>query len=137
MKCLTAITAILLLGSNQVYAQNASDTDVLLGAGAGAAIGSTIGQGDGKKIATVLGALIGAQMARDSVASNHYRYSRPIDSRAIERNIYRQCSNNVPRSYWGYPDAQRAWTEGCVERKRMLMLEVQQQAYEDGLNGIR
>lgn len=133
MKCLTAITAILLLGSNQVYAQNATNTDVLLGAGAGAAIGSTIGQGDGKKIATVVGALIGAQMARDAAETREYGYVQPHNFR-YDRDIRRQCERMAP-PYRGYPEARNAWIQGCVQRQNALLIEMQDQAYRDGLDG--
>jgi hypothetical protein len=143
MKCQTLLvtTAILLLGSASVSAQNASDTDVLLGAAAGAAIGSTIGQGDGKKIATVIGGLIGANMARDAAEAREYGYApaRDVKYRTNpyfeKQRIVRTCERQVPREYIGYPEAARAWVEGCVQRQHMLMLEIQNQAYQDGLNG--
>lgn len=143
MKCQTLLvtTAILLLGSVSVSAQNASDTDVLLGAAAGAAIGSTIGQGDGKKIATVIGGLIGANMARDAAEQREYGYApaRDVKYRTNpyfeKQRIVRTCERQVPREYIGYPEAARAWVEGCVQRQHMLMLEIQNQAYQDGLNG--
>lgn len=135
------ITTILLLGSSTVMAQ-ATDTDVLLGAAAGAAVGSTIGQGDGKTIATVIGGLIGANMAKDAVAREQ-GYA-PVRGSGWKRDRYfkdqrirRECERSVPKEYIGYPDASKAWVQGCIERKHMLMLELQNQAYEDGLNGIR
>lgn len=137
MKCLIAITAILLIGSSQVYAQNATDTDVLLGAGAGAAIGSTIGQGDGKKIATVLGALIGANMARnaaDARAQDYPSAYNRTDPYFVKNRIRRHCERNVPREYAGYNEAARAWVEGCMQKQQMLQQELYNQAYEDGLN---
>ena len=143
MKCQTLLvtTAILLLGSASVSAQNASDTDVLLGAAAGAAIGSTIGHGDGKKIATVIGGLIGANMARDAAEQREYGYApaRDVKYRTNpyfeKQRIVRACERQIPREYLGYPEAARAWVEGCVQRQHMLMLEIQNQAYQDGLNG--
>jgi uncharacterized protein YcfJ len=141
MKCTAVITAILLLGSANAMAQNASDTDVLLGAAAGAALGSTIGQGDGKKIATVIGGLLGAEMARDAAENRDYRNesSRSTKYRTNpyfkKQRIIRYCERNIPIEYVDYPDAARAWVEGCVKRQNMLMLEIQNQAYEDGLYG--
>ena len=134
MKRLTIIAAILLTGAASVA--RADDTDTLLGAAAGAAVGSTIGKGDGKTLAMVLGGLIGAGIAKDAAGAS-YGYGHPLDSRRIERSFRYECEHSIPRAYWGYADAQRAWFDGCMERKRMLMLEVQQQAYEDGLNGRR
>ena len=143
MKCQTLLvtTAVLLLGSASVSAQNASDTDVLLGAAAGAAIGSTIGQGDGKKIATVIGGLLGAGVARDMAEQREYVYTPPRDVKYrtnpyfSKQRIIRECERQIPRGYIGYPEAARAWIEGCIERKKMLQQQLQQQAYEDGLYG--
>ena len=139
MKCSHAIIAILLTGFTTVA--QANETDTLLGAAAGAAIGSTIGQGDGKKIATMIGGLIGANMARDAAEQREYGYApaRDVKYRTNpyfeKQRIVRGCERQVPREYIGYPEAARAWVEGCVQRQHMLMLEIQNQAYQDGLNG--
>ena len=141
MKCLTAITAILLLGSNQLFAQNASDTDVLLGAAAGGVIGSTIGQGDGKKIATVLGALIGAEMARGAAEARADTYQPPIRDWRQRRHVHRnpdqlelECRRHIPSIYWENVGAASAWVRGCVRRELQIQTELEAQAYRDGLN---
>lgn len=131
MKRLTVIAAILLTGAANIA--HADDTDTLLGAAAGAAVGSTIGKGDGRTIATVIGGLIGANMARDAAETRAYGYA-PTNDWRYERDIRRQCENMAP-SYRGYPDARRAWVQGCMQRQKALLLEMQDQAYHDGLDG--
>lgn len=125
MKCssLVVITAILLLGSQNTIAQTQDDIDVLLGAAAGAAIGSTIGDGDGKKIATVLGGLIGANMARDR---NSYRY--------VGKRFESYCKDKVPAQYRNNLGVARSWVEGCVQRLEQKQAELEQQAFEEALN---
>ena len=122
-KSILAITAILLIGSGNARAQS-SDIDVLLGAAAGAAIGNTIGQGDGRKIATVVGGLIGAEMARNR---NEYRYHG--------RTFETYCRDRVPSHYRGNERIARSWVAGCVQRLEDRQYELEQQAYEEALNG--
>ena len=126
MRCLNlvAISAILLLGSQSTIAQTQDDIDVLLGAAAGAAIGSTIGDGDGQKIATVLGGLIGANMARDR---NSYRY--------VGKRFESYCKDKVPAQYRNNLGVARSWVEGCVARLEQRQAELEQQAFEEALNG--
>ena len=121
---LVVTSAALLFGSQNIAAQNQGDIDVLLGAAAGAAIGSTIGDGDGRKIATVLGGLIGANMARDR---NDYRY--------VGRRFESYCRDRVPAEYRGNAGVARSWVQGCVARLEQRQVELEAQAYEDALNG--
>lgn len=141
MKCLTAITAILLLGSSQVFAQNASDTDVLLGATAGGVIGSTIGKGDGKKIATVLGALIGAEMARGAAEARADTYQPPVRDWRSRRQFHHnsdqlelECRRHIPSIYWDNAGAASAWVRGCVRREIQIQAELEAQAYREGVS---
>ena len=115
------ISAVLLVGSSEVNTQN-NDTDVLVGALVGGAIGSTIGDGDGQRIATALGALIGARMADGE------RYEK--------KDFVRECRRNVPAKYRNNPGAKKAWMEGCVNRLENLQTQLEQKAYEEGLNKI-
>ena len=126
MKCssLVVITAILLLGSQNAIAQSNEDIDVLLGAAAGAAIGSTIGDGDGRKIATVVGGLIGANMARNR---NGYRY--------VGKRFESYCKDRIPAQYRNNVGVSRSWVEGCVQRLEQRQIELEQQAFEEALNG--
>lgn len=126
MKCsiLVVMSAALLLGSQSTIAQTQGDIDVLLGAAAGAAIGSTIGDGDGRKIATVVGGLIGANMARDR---HGYRY--------VGKRFESYCKDNVPAQYRNNLGVARSWVEGCVARLEQRQAELEQQAFEEALNG--
>jgi len=117
-------SALLLVGSGTVSAQSNEDIDVLLGAAAGAAIGSTIGDGDGQKIATVLGGLIGAGMARDR---HGYRYAG--------KRFESYCKDKVPNQYRNNLGVARSWVEGCVARLEQRQAELEQQAFEEALNG--
>ena len=126
MKCLglVVITVTLLFGSQSTVAQNQEDINVLLGAAAGAAIGSTIGDGDGRKVATVLGGLIGAEMARDR---NGYRY--------VGRRFESYCKDRIPAEYRNNIGVARSWVQGCVARLEQRQAELEQQAFEEALNG--
>ena len=126
MKCssLVVMSAILLIGSTTASAQSNEDIDVLLGAAAGAAIGSTIGDGDGRKIATVVGGLIGANMARDR---NEYRYAG--------RRFESYCKDRIPSQYRNNAGVARSWVSGCVQRLEQRQVELEQQAFEEALNG--
>jgi uncharacterized protein YcfJ len=119
-----AVSVLLLVGSGTVSAQSSEDIDVLLGAAAGAAIGSTIGDGDGQKIATVLGGLIGAGMARDR---HGYRY--------VGNRFESYCKDKVPNQYRNNLGVARSWVEGCVARLEQRQAELEQQAFEEALNG--
>ena len=126
MKCLSlvVISATLLLGSQSTIAQTQENIDVLLGAAAGAAIGSTIGDGDGRKIATVVGGLIGANMARDR---HGYRYDG--------KRFQTYCREKVPTQYRNNAGVAKSWVEGCVARLEQRQAELEQQAFEEALNG--
>lgn len=128
MKPFVLATSVLLLaGSGTLFAQSAlndEDIDVLLGAAAGAAIGSTIGDGDGQRIATALGGLIGAGMARDR---HRYRYAG--------KSFESFCRNRVPAQYRNNLGVTRSWVEGCVVRLEQRQAELEQSAFEEALHG--
>ena len=116
-KVLAVMCVSLLFGSNAIAQSN--DTDKLIGAVVGGAIGSTIGDGDGQKIATALGALIGARMA------DGQRYER--------RDFVRECRRNVPVKYRGNDGARKAWIEGCVHNLEQVQARLEQEAYNEGV----
>ena len=120
---LVAISIAFAMSSGLAKAQSNDEIDVLLGAAAGAALGSTIGQGDGKKIATVLGGLVGAEMARDR---NEYRYAG--------KRFETYCRDNVPSKYRGNVGISKSWVAGCVTRLEQRQAELEAQAYEEALN---
>lgn len=131
MKLLPAIIAILLFGSANVIAQEEPSTEQVLGAIAGGALGSTIGDGDGRKAATVIGAIIGYRMGERILNSN--------DRRAFTRmgrdDFRRWCRNEVPYRYERDSRLRNQWISGCVNRLTRQQRELEREAYEDGYNG--
>lgn len=114
---LIVMSVILLFGSQNINAQNATEEEKILGAIVGGVIGSQVGSGSGRDAATVAGALIGYNWAENRV---HGR-----------REFVRHCRRIVPTEY---NDVKNAWIEGCVERLERERREKERQAYLDGLN---
>jgi hypothetical protein len=131
MKYLPVITAALLLGSPSIMAQEEPTTEQLLGAIAGGALGSTIGDGDGRKAATVIGAIIGYRMGERVLSSN--------DRRAFTRmghdDFRRWCRHEVPYRYENDSRLRNQWISGCVNRLNRQQRELEREAYEDGYYG--
>jgi hypothetical protein len=115
---LIAMFAILLLGSQNIAAQEATQEEKVLGAVVGGVIGSQIGSGSGRDAATIVGAIIGYNWAENRTHG--------------KREFVRYCRRNVPTEY---RDVNKAWIEGCIERLERERLERERQAYRDGLNG--
>lgn len=114
------------------------EQEKVLGAVAGGYLGSTIGGGDGKTIATVLGAIIGYNVG-PQVLGNSQGYTYGYQDRQWKHPKYRQadiykiCDRRNPypkdsRFYWSY-------NRGCVQRLSEEMRELEQQAYEQGYQG--
>ena len=112
---LIVMSAILLLGSQNIIAQNATEEEKILGAIVGGVIGSQVGSGSGRDAATVVGALIGYNWAENRV---HGR-----------KEFVRHCRRIVPAEY---KDVRNAWIEGCVDRLEQERVERERQAYLDG-----
>lgn len=112
---LIVMSAILLVGSQNIIAQNATEEEKILGAIVGGVIGSQVGSGSGRDAATVVGALIGYNWAENRV---HGR-----------REFVRHCRRIVPAEY---KDVKNAWIEGCVNRLEQERVERERQAYLDG-----
>lgn len=117
---LVVTSVVLLLGLSSVVNAQATDTDKLTGAVVGGLIGSTIGDGDGKKIATALGIIIGARMADGE------RYDK--------RDFVRECRKNVPLRYKDNEGAKRAWIRGCVDNLEDIQARLEREAYSEGAN---
>lgn len=117
---LVVTSVVLLLGLSSVVNAQATDTDKLTGAVVGGLIGSTIGDGDGKKIATALGVIIGARMADGE------RYEK--------RDFVRECRRNVPLRYKENEGAKRAWIRGCVDNLEDIQARLEREAYSEGAN---
>lgn len=112
---LVVMSAILLFGSQNAVAQNATEEEKILGAIVGGVIGSNIGSGSGRDVATVAGALIGYNWAENRV---HGR-----------REFVRHCRRIVPAEY---KDVKNAWIEGCVDRLEQERADRERNAYLDG-----
>lgn len=134
MKKLLLITLLALVPS--AYADQ--EDEKILGAVAGGYLGSTIGGGDGKTVATVLGAIIGYNVGPHVLGNsqgytygyNHRQWSQP---RYRQADIYKLCDQRNPyprdsRFYWSY-------NRGCVQRLSEEMRELEQHAYEQGYQG--
>lgn len=114
---LIAMSAILLIGSGSINAQEATTDEKLLGAIVGGVIGSQVGSGSGRDAATVAGALIGYNWVENRI---HGR-----------KEFVRHCRRIVPAEY---KDVRNAWIEGCVDRLEQERAERERQAYLDGLH---
>jgi len=125
-----AITVALLIGLGSVEVQSQS-TEELLGAIAGGALGSTIGDGDGRKAATVIGAIIGYRMG-ERVLNSHDR-NQFLGMREDDFRSY--CRREVPHEYNRRENLRRMWIQGCVDRLHRQQRRLEQEAYEDGLHG--
>lgn len=115
------------------------EQEKLLGAIAGGYLGSTIGGGDGKTAATVLGAIIGYNVGPQVLGNSQaYTYNTPTELRWNRKtyrqaDIYKTCDRRNPyekdsRFYWSY-------NRGCVQRLSELIRELEQDAYEQGYRG--
>ena len=130
MKLIPVITATLLLGLSSIEARSQS-TEQLLGAIAGGALGSTIGDGDGRKAATVIGAIIGYRMGERVLNSRDHQDFLLLN----HRDFRYYCSREVPSKYDYYDNLRNRWIAGCVQRLQRHQRELEREAYEDGYYG--
>lgn len=131
IKSILATTAILLIGFGSVAAKAQSSEEQILGAIAGGALGSTIGDGDGRKAAMVIGAILGYRHGD--------RILNPRDRRQfiiMDRNDFRRfCRSEVPYRYSHNRNTHDLWVRGCVDRLSRQQRDLEREAYEDGLYG--
>lgn len=119
-----------------VIPAHANDNERLLGAIAGGYLGSTIGGGDGKTVATVLGAVIGYNVGPQVLGSNDYQPPLLEQRRRIhyrQSDVYKLCEWENPyhkdsRLFWHY-------NKGCVQRLSQQLRELEREAYERGYEG--
>lgn len=149
MKNVSTIVLFALLLSPLAHADENQES--VLGAVAGGVLGSTIGQGDGRKIATVLGAIIGYNAGPQVLGANNnprYIYSDPqYYTPAIPMNRYNRIyptrrymldSSDIYRACeWQNPyrrDSQFYWdyNRECVQRLDQDLRIQRGQAYEQG-----
>jgi len=127
-KLLVVMCVGLLSGS--VMAQEGPSTEQVLGAIAGGALGSTIGDGDGKKAATVIGVIIGYRMGERVLSTKDHQNFMTLN----EHDFRRYCRNEVPARYSHDRRLADRWTMGCVQRLEQQQRELEREAYLDGLN---
>lgn len=133
MKYVTVTIATLLIGSGNAMAQQGPSTEQVLGAAAGAAIGNSIGDGDGRKIATVLGAIIGYRNGEAILGKpERYFYEESYSDRRERFEYY--CRKEVPVEYEYDRNLARSWVRGCTDKLNRKQRELERQAYLDGLN---
>lgn len=97
-----------------------SDTDKVVGAVVGGLVGSTIGGGDGKVLATAAGVAVGYTVAGgDMLKSNRRKW----------------CERHVPEKYWHNKGTRRAWVKGCMNREKERQERREDRAYSDGYRG--
>jgi hypothetical protein len=150
-KLLVVMCASLLSGYAVAQEQEGPSTEQVLGAIAGYALGSTIGDGDGRKAAQVAGAIIGYRNGNRLLGNNNHHFrNHQYDNRIYNLNradyIREECRNHLPYVYERDWNLKQAWINGCVERvqrelraQRQRELEQrrmeERQAYEDGFYG--
>jgi uncharacterized protein YcfJ len=128
-KLLVVMFASLLIGSNAM-SQESPSTEQVLGAIAGGALGSTIGDGDGKKAATVIGAIIGWRMGERVLSTREHRDFMDLN----DIDFRRYCRHEVPARYSHNRRLADRWVSGCVVRLEQQQKELEREAYLDGLN---
>lgn len=134
MRALLLITLLALVPA--AYADE--EQEKLLGAVAGGYLGSTIGGGDGKTVATVLGAIIGYNVGPQVLGNSQgytygYRDRQWRQPRYRQADVYKLCDIENPyhkdsKLYWSY-------NRGCVQRLSEYVRHLEQQAYEQGYRG--
>lgn len=124
-----SLVIIVALLSGSVAAQEGPSTEEILGAIAGGALGSTIGDGDGRKAATVIGAIIGYRMGERVLSTKDHN-----DFMRLNENDFRRwCRNEVPNRYNHDRRLVDRWVLGCVHRLERQQKELEREAYMDGL----
>ena len=122
---------IVALLSGYASAHEGPSSEQILGAIAGGALGSTIGDGDGRKAATVIGAIIGYRMGERVLNTNDR--NQFLGMREDDFRSY--CRREVPHEYNRRENLRRMWIQGCVDRLHRQQRRLEQEAYEDGLHG--
>ena len=124
-----SLVIIAALLSGYASAQEGPSTEEILGAIAGGALGSTIGDGDGKKAATVIGAIIGYRMGERVLSTKEHGQFLALN----ENDFRRYCRHEVPGRYSHDRRLANRWIQGCVVRLERQQKELEREAYLDGL----
>lgn len=115
--------------SGYAMAQEGPSTEQVLGAIAGGALGSTIGDGDGRKAATVIGAIIGYRMGERVLSTKEHGEFLNLN----QNDFRRYCRHEVPGRYSHDRRLSDRWIMGCVHRLERQQKELEREAYLDGL----
>ena len=115
--------------SGYAMAQEGPSTEQVLGAIAGGALGSTIGDGDGRKAATVIGAIIGYRMGERVLNQDERREFLKYN----KDDFFWYCRSQVPHEYYQQDNLRKMWIQGCVERLHRQQRRLEREAYLDGL----
>lgn len=128
----TFLVLVAVIGLTLTPIANAqSSEEQILGAIAGGYLGSTIGDGDGRKAATVIGAIIGYRMG-ERILNPRERHEFMRMSRD---DFYNYCRYEVPHRYSQRRNTYNMWVRGCVDRLSRQQHQLEREAYEDGLYG--
>ena len=135
MKCflIPVITATLLLGSGNTMAQEEDSTNQLLGAIAGYYLGNSIGSGDGRDAARVIGAMIGWRYGNKILGADEQQYYRDFSNYG-SREFTNYCRNRVPPRFDMDRDTRRYWINGCVQNLEEKKRQLEYEAYQAGRN---
>ena len=115
-----SLVIIAALLSGYANAQEGPSTEQVLGAIAGGALGSTIGDGDGRKAATVIGAIIGYRNGDRLLGHRHQHHGNyqpnTIYHMPSQSFIREECRRMLPLAYEHEWNLRHAWIDGCVKR---------------------
>lgn len=136
LKYLIVFVALLTFAS----VATASEEEKVLGAVAGGILGSTVGKGDGKKAATVAGAVLGYKYGEEILGNDKPRreYSHENDDRHYRKyrsrnyNKYEYCESMVPARYERNRRVRESWIQGCINRLVEEEEVLARRAYRDG-----
>jgi uncharacterized protein YcfJ len=132
MKLLTVIALSFLVGCTNLSAQEGPSNEQILGAIAGGAIGSTIGDGDGRKAAMVLGAIIGYRNG-EIIFGRNEKVLKPESYTERRKRFEGYCVKELPVQYSYDYNLARSWIRGCIDKLQKSQRELERQAYIDGL----
>ena len=104
----------------------ANETERVLGAVAGGVLGSTVGAGDGRTAAIVVGSVLGYRYGDKIFGQEQGRYNAP------PRTVREYCERRVPERYWNNRGTRRSWIRGCEQRLEEEQERIENRAYEDG-----
>ena len=131
MKTILALAVAVGITWTPIVNAQISDEE-LLGAIAGGMLGNSVGDGDGRKAATVIGAIIGYRMGERVLG----RHDRDNFARLNHDDFRYWCRHQVPYRYQYERNLRDRWVSGCVNRLNRQQRDLEREAYEDGYRGF-